>query len=43
MHTKYSTRKIGHEKAIGEIGAAVAHSGAKTDSHDIFGAVIEHV
>ena len=29
MPTKYPTRKIGHKKAIGEISAAFAHSGAK--------------
>ena len=43
MHTKYATRKIGHEEAIGEICAAFAHSEAKTESHDIFGALFGHV
>ena len=30
------TQIIGHEKAIGEMGAAFAHSGTKTESHDNF-------
>ena len=39
--TKYLTRKIGHEKA--RKGAAVAHSGGKTESHDNFRALFGHV
>jgi len=39
-----ATQNIGHEKAIGEMGAAFAHSGtAKTESHDNFKAQFGHV
>jgi len=37
------TQIIGHEKAIGEMGAAFAHSGTKTESHDNFKALFGHV
>jgi len=36
-------RNIGHEKAIGEMSAAFAHSGTKTESHDNFKALFGHV
>ena len=40
---KYPTRKIGLEKAIGEMDAAGSRSGAKTESHDNYGALLGHV
>jgi len=43
MHTKCPTRNIWQEKAIGEMGAAFAHSGTKTESHDNFKALFGHV
>ena len=43
MHTKYPKRKIGHEKVIGEMGGAFAHSGTKTESHDNIEALFGHV
>ena len=42
-HVKYASRKIGHEQAIGEMDAAFARSGTKTESRDIFGALVGYV
>lgn len=43
IHPKYSTQKIGHEKALGKVVASFVNSETKTESYGNFGALFSHV